>query len=554
MAHKVFISHSSKDKQVADAACAALEAQRIPCWIAPRDILAGVEWGDAIIDAISTCQVVVLIFSQEANSAPMVRKEISVAVSEEKIIVPFRIENISPSGAMKLALGNTHWLDALTPPLERRLAELCDTISRLIQRKTATGSGSAEPGQSGMNGRQPVPPQEARRRTAWETPAASTVPDPPPASPVPPPLAPRTAIEGVRKPSAAVIEKAGAPLRPTLGKAAQDAGKPARELPHAATGPGLRKYSKIVKDILYVLALILFFVVLDVVLYRVFKRWDVAPQTKPESAQQAAASPDSSLARNPDSARTTSIAPLKNNSVPTTDSKPAVIKPDASPAEQQGIALYGQKRYSEAMPLLDKACAGGSWESCTDLGLMFDQGRGVAKDYSHAISLYSKACDASYGTGCNNLGVMYEDGRGLAKDDSQALALFSKGCSGGDADSCGNLGAMYSAGAGVPKDLSRAGTLLAKACDGGRSFYCYSLGLMYANGDFGVNAESKEANLFSKACDLGEPVGCYELGTIYQLGQGVTMDPKKARQFMSKSCTMGYQQGCDQLKRMKLMQ
>lgn len=134
MAHKVFICHSSKDKLVADAACAALEAQRIPCWIAPRDILAGEEYGKSIVDALASCQIVLLIFSAHANDSPQVRREIERAVSKGKIIVPFRIEDVLPSDAMEFALGNTHWLDALTPPMEHYILQLCDTISRLIQK------------------------------------------------------------------------------------------------------------------------------------------------------------------------------------------------------------------------------------------------------------------------------------------------------------------------------------------------------------------------------------------------------------------------------------
>jgi len=145
MAHKVFICHSSQNKPIADAACAALEAQRIPCWIAPRDILGGEEWGEAIINALSECQVVLLIFSLHANNSPQVRREIERAVHKQKIIVPFRIEDVMPSRAMEYALGNTHWLDAITPPMERRLAELCATIASLLQRKEGVEPG-AEPG------------------------------------------------------------------------------------------------------------------------------------------------------------------------------------------------------------------------------------------------------------------------------------------------------------------------------------------------------------------------------------------------------------------------
>jgi hypothetical protein len=119
MAHKVFICHSSTDKAVADAVCAALEAQRIPCWIAPRDILAGEEYGKSIVDALASCQIVLLVFSAHANGSPQVRREIERAVSKGKIIVPFRIEDVLPSDAMEFALSNTHWLDALTPPRPR---------------------------------------------------------------------------------------------------------------------------------------------------------------------------------------------------------------------------------------------------------------------------------------------------------------------------------------------------------------------------------------------------------------------------------------------------
>jgi hypothetical protein len=133
MAHQVFISYSSQDKSVADAACAALEAQRIACWIAPRHILAGREWGEAIVEAISQCRVMVLVFSAHANSSPQVRREVERAINKGKIIVPFRIVDVLPSRAMEFALSNTHWLDALTPPLEKHLNKLAETVSLLVQ-------------------------------------------------------------------------------------------------------------------------------------------------------------------------------------------------------------------------------------------------------------------------------------------------------------------------------------------------------------------------------------------------------------------------------------
>lgn len=69
MAFDTFISYSSKDKTTADAVCAVLEQAGIRCWIAPRDIRPGGEYGGAIIEAIDQCRVMVLIFSSGANSS-----------------------------------------------------------------------------------------------------------------------------------------------------------------------------------------------------------------------------------------------------------------------------------------------------------------------------------------------------------------------------------------------------------------------------------------------------------------------------------------------------
>ena len=52
MVYDVMISYAKVDKTTADAVCAKLESKGIHCWIAPRDILPGKEWGEAIIDAI----------------------------------------------------------------------------------------------------------------------------------------------------------------------------------------------------------------------------------------------------------------------------------------------------------------------------------------------------------------------------------------------------------------------------------------------------------------------------------------------------------------------
>src|SRR5205823_14332150 len=62
-------------KPIADAVCAALEAERIRCWIAPRDVLPGVPYGEALIEAINESRVMLLVFSSHSNESPQVMRE-----------------------------------------------------------------------------------------------------------------------------------------------------------------------------------------------------------------------------------------------------------------------------------------------------------------------------------------------------------------------------------------------------------------------------------------------------------------------------------------------
>jgi hypothetical protein len=141
MSHEVFISHSSKDKVMADAICAGLESRGIRCWIAPRDVLPGQEWTQAIVDAITSSRVFLLVFTENSNQSHQAIKEVDCAINDGITILPFRLEDIKPSGSMKYYLGSLHWLDAITPPLEQHIDELAEYIGRIIETPLSKPAG-----------------------------------------------------------------------------------------------------------------------------------------------------------------------------------------------------------------------------------------------------------------------------------------------------------------------------------------------------------------------------------------------------------------------------
>ena len=143
MAHDVFISYATEDKRVADAVCATIEARGFRCWMAPRDVLAGSSYGEAITKAIQNCRVMVLVFSSHANTSPHIPKEIERAVTRQAPIIPFRIEDVPPSDALDYFISSVHWLDAIGGPLDGHLGRLGDAVERTLAGGGASGTKPA---------------------------------------------------------------------------------------------------------------------------------------------------------------------------------------------------------------------------------------------------------------------------------------------------------------------------------------------------------------------------------------------------------------------------
>lgn len=130
--HDVFISYAQLDKPIADAICARLEARKIRCWIAPRDVPPAKEFPAAIIEGIEESEFLLLVFSSHSNNSPHVIRELTNAVNKGRIIIPFRVEDVLPSKSMEYLISVPHWLDAITPPLENHIEKLADSLESLL--------------------------------------------------------------------------------------------------------------------------------------------------------------------------------------------------------------------------------------------------------------------------------------------------------------------------------------------------------------------------------------------------------------------------------------
>lgn len=133
MKHDVFISYSSKDKEVAFAICKMLEDSNLQCWIAPRNVIGGKSYAREIIEAINSSTVVLFVFSENSNKSEHVENEIDNAFSAGKVIIPFRISNASISPELKYYLNKKHWVDGIPSPFEH-FSDLLEAIRNNIPR------------------------------------------------------------------------------------------------------------------------------------------------------------------------------------------------------------------------------------------------------------------------------------------------------------------------------------------------------------------------------------------------------------------------------------
>ena len=131
--HDIFISYSSLDKEVAEKVCSILEENGISCWMAPRNITPGVPFAEAIIDGIKSSKVFVLIYSSNSNISTQVTREVDRAVHHGLSLINFRIEDVPLSKQLEYYISSVHWLDAITPPLDQHIHQLCNVVKMFLK-------------------------------------------------------------------------------------------------------------------------------------------------------------------------------------------------------------------------------------------------------------------------------------------------------------------------------------------------------------------------------------------------------------------------------------
>jgi TPR repeat protein len=166
----------------------------------------------------------------------------------------------------------------------------------------------------------------------------------------------------------------------------------------------------------------------------------------------------------------------------------------ADPLED-GVAAADRGDFPKAIGFWKPLAEAGNEFAQFDMGVLYWNGQGVAKDDAEGFRWFKLAADRGHREGQYVVGIAYEKGRGVGKDEAQAAVWFQRAGDRGHAGAEFALGLLYEEGRGVAQDSAQAAAWYRKAADRGHAKAQYNLGNLYAEGE-GVPQDFQAAYLW----------------------------------------------------------
>jgi TPR repeat protein len=237
-------------------------------------------------------------------------------------------------------------------------------------------------------------------------------------------------------------------------------------------------------------------------------------------------------------------APHKGASIAFWKQAFAAGKPDA-----------GQKLFK----LVGSQANGSSGSACNELGLLYMEGKGVAKDHAAAAHYFAQACELGDANGCANVAAQFLFLHEAQSDADVARALDrlerdSAQGSGGRSSSL--IGYAYETGNGRTLDKKRARELYERGCGGGDTDACKGLACMSLMEDSlaptAPGRVTEAVRALERSSARGDAESCIYLGYMFHAGVGVERDESRAIDLLKRACMLGSDQACAALKQTSL--
>lgn len=150
-----------------------------------------------------------------------------------------------------------------------------------------------------------------------------------------------------------------------------------------------------------------------------------------------------------------------------------------------------------------------------------------------------------------DLGLMYVQGNGVARDPKTGALWLEKSAGAGMPMAQYQLGLLYQKGLGVAPDMNTAFGWIQKAARQGHVRAQYDLGTLFAEGKGTKRNYAEAARWFTRASRAGLAEAHYSLGMIHENGLGVARDQRKAAAYYRSALAAGSAHAAEKLTKLE---
>lgn len=224
-----------------------------------------------------------------------------------------------------------------------------------------------------------------------------------------------------------------------------------------------------------------------------------------------------------------------------------------------GAALFHSCSFADAKPISDAEfqkqllkAENGSLSAEVLVAKAYASGRTGKIDYEQAARWYRRAADQGDPDSQSNLGVLYLQGQGVARNEAEAMRWFQRAAASGYPLALHNLAMMYLRGWGVAADPEHGIELLMRSAGAGLEISQLNLGIAYLNGEAVPCNPELGIQWAKRAARHDLPEADFILGLAFENGEGAQADTAKATAYYRKAADRGYAAAQNNLGRLYL--
>lgn len=201
------------------------------------------------------------------------------------------------------------------------------------------------------------------------------------------------------------------------------------------------------------------------------------------------------------------------------------------------------ENYNKAKESYELAAHGADQYGQFNLGLIYENGKGMPVDYLKAESLYSKAAEAGHRKSMTQLATLYFNGSANGKREPQkALYWYQKAADLGDSDALYQLGLLSETGIATKLDFANAISYYKKAANKGNEKAKLALARMYQYGLGIPTDKAKASELYKELANNENAFAQYQLATLVLEGALGDKNLEEGRKLLQQASANGSRQ------------